>query len=65
MAAPRRTFTVNSAPGLNVREAPSPTARVLRTLKDGEKVTVDTAADPPQGWKALKGGGFVMAVWLK
>lgn len=63
--AARKTFTVDSAPGLNVREAPSRTARVLRILRHGEKAVIDPAAVVPAGWKALRDGGFVMSAYLK
>ena len=63
--AARKTYSVSSSTGLNVREKPSRTARVLRVLPEGEKVAVDKAAETPEGWKALRGGGFVMSEFLK
>lgn len=63
--AARKNFTVNSKPGLNVRESPSLQARVLRVLYDGEKVVVNNSAAVPEGWKALQTGGFVMSKYLK
>lgn len=63
--AARKNYTVNSKPGLNVRESPSLQARVLRVLYDGEKVVVNNSAAAPEGWKALQAGGFVMAEYLK
>lgn len=63
--AGRKTFAVNSRTGLNVREKPSRAARVLRVLADGEKVALEKNAAAPAGWKALQGGGFVMAEYLK
>lgn len=63
--APRRNYTVDSKPGLNVRAFPAKDAHILRVLTDGEKVAVDNKAAAPEGWKALAGGGFVMAVYLK
>lgn len=62
--AKRKTYTVNSEPGLNVRENPSMDAQILRVLSDGEKITVDPNAET-DGWKALTDGGFVMAKYLK
>ena len=63
--AARKNYTVDSKPGLNVRESPSLQARVLRVLYDGEKIVVNNAAKAPEGWKALQTGGFVMAKFLK
>lgn len=63
--AARKNYTVNSKPGLNLRESPSRSARVIRVLKDGEKVTADNAVEAPNGWKAVKGGGYVMTEYLK
>lgn len=63
--AGRKNYTVNSEPGLNVRAEPSRSASVLMILKDGEKIVVDNAAETPEGWKALRDGGFVMSEFLK
>ena len=63
--AGRKNYTVNSEPGLNVRETPSRSASVLRVLKHGEKIAIDNAAETPEGWKALRDGGFVMSEYLK
>lgn len=59
------TAVVNSAPGLNLRKNPARNAPVLRVLKDGETITLDNSIDVPGGWKAVAGGGFVMAEYLK
>ncbi len=58
------TAVVNSAPGLNLRKNPARNAPVLRVLKDGETITLDNSIDVPGGWKAVAGGGFVMAEFL-
>jgi len=63
--APRRNYTVESKPGLNVRAFPAKDARIVRVLRNGEKVSVDNKAAAPEGWKALAGGGYVMAEYLK
>lgn len=65
MASARRRFTVNSAHGLNLRAEPSRKANVLRILADGEKITVDNETASPDGWIAVKGGGFVMTRFIK
>lgn len=62
---PAETAVVNSAPGLNLRQHPARNAPVLRVLKDGETITLDNSIDVPGGWKAVAGGGFVMAEYLK
>lgn len=56
-------YTVASKTGLNVRETPDKTAKVLRVLEYGETVQQDGKA--PKGWLAVKGGGYVMAEYLK
>ena len=63
--AGRKKYAVNSASGLNVREKPSRSARILYILKDGETVMVKNTAETPEGWKELQTGGFVMAQYLK
>jgi len=63
--AARKIFTVNAAHGLNLRAEPSRKARVLRILADGEKITVDSETASPDGWLAVKGGGFVMTQFIK
>ena len=50
---------------LNVRESPSLDARILSTLETGAKVKIDPSAETPEGWKAVDGGGFVMADFLE
>lgn len=59
-----RTVTVNSASGLNLREAPAYDAPVLRVLRDGESITINTAKTDPAGWLAVDGGGYVMARYV-
>lgn len=56
-------YTVASQTGLNVRENPDKTAKVLRVLGHGEAVEQDGKA--PKGWISVKGGGYVMAEYLK
>lgn len=63
--AARKIYTVATQRGLNLRETPSKEARVLRVLEPGEKISVDNAAEVPEGWKALQAGGFVMSEFLK
>lgn len=63
--AARKNYAVNSKPGLNVRQYPAKNAPIMRVLRDGEKVAVDNSANAPAGWKAIMGGGYVMAEYLK
>lgn len=63
--AQRRTFYVKTRKaGLNLREAPSRESRILSLLPNGEKVVIDPKAETPDGWAAVKSGGFVMKKFL-
>lgn len=59
------TATVHSAPGLNLRQHPALNAPVLRVLEDGEQIKLDSTIEAPGGWKAVAGGGFVMAQYIE
>lgn len=59
------TATVHSAPGLNLRQHPALDAPVMHVLKDGEQITLDSTIEAPGGWKAVAGGGFVMAQYIE
>lgn len=64
--AKRANYIVNAPLGrLNVRESPSLDARILSTLETGAKVKINPSAEVPEGWKAVDGGGFVMADFLE
>lgn len=63
--AERVTYSVNWKDGLNLREKPNKESKVLAVLPYGEKIKVDKAADVPDGWLAVKGGGYVMSEFLK
>lgn len=56
-----RTVTCPGYPGLNVREKPSPTAKVISTVPCGHKVM---AAEPKRGWCEVESGGFAKAEYL-
>lgn len=63
--AKRANYIVNAPLGrLNVRENPSLDAKILSTLETGAKVKINPSAETPEGWKAVEGGGFVMADYL-
>lgn len=64
--AARKNYTVSvPTSGLNVREEPDKAARVLRVIPNGERVAIDPEADTPLDWRALQGGGYVMAEYLE
>lgn len=65
MAAVKKNFIVAAKNGLNVREKPGKQFRVIEVLPFEAKVTINSDAETPNGWVALKGGGFVMAEFLK
>jgi uncharacterized protein YgiM (DUF1202 family) len=66
--AAKKTFAVSVNPdkaGLNLRAKPSLEAPVIRLLKNGEKVVIVPEEEAPEGWVAVKGGGYVMSEFLK
>lgn len=56
---------VHSEPGLNVRQLPASNAPILRVLKNGEEIGVDSTKESAGGWIAILGGGYVMAKYVK
>ena len=64
--AARKKYTVETKKrGLNLREAPTKESRVIKLLPNGADVTVDREVETPEGWVAIKGGGYVMSEYLK
>lgn len=64
--AARRSYTVETRKrGLNLRAEPSKESKVLSLLPNGSKVQRDGGREAPEGWMAVKGGGFVMTKFLK
>lgn len=61
----KKNFVVNTERGLNLRAKPSKKAAVLKVIPYGEKVIVDHDVEAPEGWFAVKDGGFVMKEFLK
>ena len=61
----RKNYVVLPERGLNLRELPTKLSPIIKVFKHGEKVVVDNNTDAPDGWKAVEGGGFVMAEFLK
>lgn len=65
MGRVKRTFTVKTEKsGLNLRGKPSVVAQILRLIPNGEKVTTCPEIEAPEGWVAVKGGGYVMKKFL-
>lgn len=63
--AERKNYTVSYEAGLNLRAKPSKDAKVLAVLPFKTKVVIDTAKETPEGWVAVKTGGYVMKEFLK
>lgn len=63
--AAKKNYAVNVERGLNLREAPDTGARVIAVLGFGEKVVIDPEAEAPDGWVAVRDGGYVMREYLK
>lgn len=66
--AAKKTFAVSVDPmkaGLNLREQPSLEAPIITVLKNGAKVITDPEIEAPEGWVAVKSGGYVMSDFLK
>lgn len=59
------TYTVAYKPGLNLRAKPSKEAEIIRVLKYGEAVEEEEETLTPDGWLAVKGGGYVMREFLE
>ena len=63
--ATKKTFSVSTQKGLNLREGPSKDTAVIRVLPFGAKVVIEESTEAPEGWVAIKGGGFVMKEFLQ
>lgn len=63
--AVKKSYVVIPENGLNLREEPSKKANVLKVLEQNVRVEVDNSVEAPDGWIAIKGGGFVMKQFLK
>ena len=64
--AARKIYVVNAPLGrLYVREEPNRNARIITTVETGANVRIDPKAKAPYGWKAVEGGGYVMAEFLE
>ncbi len=63
--AVKKWYVVIPENGLNLREAPSKDANILKVLNQNTRIEADNTANAPDGWIAIKGGGFVMKQFLK
>lgn len=65
--AGRKTYTIDATgyAGLNLREQPSMDSEVIKLLENGAKVIIDPEIEAPEGWVAIKDGGYVMSEYLK
>lgn len=59
----KKIYRVAAKTGLNLRAKPSKTADVIRVLLPGARVEV--SGEAPEGWAAVKGGGYVMSEFIK
>lgn len=64
MANKKKFFKVNSASGLNLRREPTKASDVLKVFQYGERVEIDSSVETPEGWAAVKDGGFVMKKYI-
>lgn len=62
--AKRKNYKVLSEVGLNLREKPSKTSRVLKVLAYEDAVVLDNEVETPDGWAAVKDGGYVMKEFI-
>lgn len=64
--AKKCNYIVNAPTGLlNLREEPRLDSKILAKLKTGDKIKLDLSVKTPEEWKAVEGGGYVMAEFLK
>lgn len=63
--AVKKWYIVTSETGLNLREEPSLEAKILKVFDWNDKIEADSSVEAPEGWIAIKDGGFVMKEFLK
>lgn len=63
--ANKKWYTVISETGLNLREKPSKKANILKVFSWNDRIEADNSVEAPDGWIAVKAGGFVMKEFLK
>lgn len=63
--AVKKWYVVTSEHGLNLREKPSKKAKILKVFDWNDRIEADNSVEAPDGWIAIKDGGFVMKEFLK
>ena len=63
--AVKKWYIVTSETGLNLREKPNLKAKILKVFDWNDKIEADSSVEAPEGWIAIKDGGFVMKEFLK
>lgn len=61
----KKWYVVTAENGLNLREAPSKKANILKVFAWNDRIEADNSIEAPDGWIAIKDGGFVMKEFLK
>lgn len=61
----KKWYVVISEHGLNLREQPSKKAKILKVFDWNDRIEADNSVKAPEGWIAIKGGGYVMRAYLK
>lgn len=63
--AAKKYYVVTSETGLNLRKEPSLSAEILKVFSWNDRIEADNAVEAPDGWLAVKDGGFVMKEFVK
>jgi hypothetical protein len=63
--AVKKWYVVTAENGLNLRESPSLKANILKVFDWNDRIEADNSIKAPDGWIAIKGGGFVMRQFVK
>lgn len=63
--AVKKWYIVTSETGLNLRKEPSKKAKILKVFDWNDRIEADNSVEAPEGWIAIKDGGFVMREFLK
>lgn len=63
--ATKKWYTVIAERGLNLREKPSKKAKILGVLEYNARIEADNSVKAPEGWIAIKDGGFVIKDFVK
>ena len=63
--AAKKYYVVTSETGLNHRKEPSLGAEILGVFAWNDKIEVDSSVEAPEGWLAVKDGGYIMKEFVK